>query len=197
MNGQTHVKTIDAAGALLDDDHIRLPRLAPEQRVRCGRPSTERRRRVRRSVPAPTTRGLHPAADFIFEAGRHTLHVRRARTQQFGEGWVPGGQYENRQGWGAARTCLGDEHFWVGHEAALGVGYPTAGQCVANPLIGEPIAGSAPNAGRRHVHVEAHPRQDDRRGVPATTTTFGVSVNLRVEGICRGRGDCSDAERSW
>ena len=117
------------------------------------------------AVPAPTTRDIyvfHPAADFTLanqdaaDALGDTLfmcveglskgYMRNNSVTHWSVEWVPRwGQYENCQGWGAARTCLGDEHFWVGHEAALGVGYPTAGQCVANPLIGEwwslPIAG--------------------------------------------------------
>ena len=31
----------------------------------------------------------------------------------------------------------GNEHFWVGHEAALGMGDVDGGQCVVNPLVGE------------------------------------------------------------
>jgi hypothetical protein len=47
------------------------------------------------------------------------------------------GQYQNCQGWGTERKCAGDEHFWVGHEAALAMGYPIAGQCETNDLTGE------------------------------------------------------------
>ena len=38
---------------------------------------------------------------------------------------------------GAANLCLGNEHFWVGHEAALGMGTPSGGRCQSNPLTGE------------------------------------------------------------
>jgi len=47
------------------------------------------------------------------------------------------GQYQNCNNYGAANNCLGNEHFWVGHEAALGMGEPDGGQCVTNPLVGE------------------------------------------------------------
>ena len=47
------------------------------------------------------------------------------------------GQYQNCNNYGAANNCLGNEHFWVGHEAALGLGAPDGGQCVDNKLVGE------------------------------------------------------------
>ena len=45
------------------------------------------------------------------------------------------GQYQNCNGY--PPVCLGAEDFWVGHEAALGLGTPKGGQCQANPLTGE------------------------------------------------------------
>ena len=45
------------------------------------------------------------------------------------------GQYQNCNGYPS--LCFGNEHFWVGHEAALGLGAPMAGQCSTNPLVGE------------------------------------------------------------
>jgi len=64
------------------------------------------------------------------------------------------GQYQNCNGYPS--TCFGNEHFWVGHEAALGQGSPSGGQCEDNPLTGEwyslPVggkcaAGAAPGDG--------------------------------------------------
>lgn len=46
------------------------------------------------------------------------------------------GQYQNCNGYPSPR-CLGDENFWVGHEAAIGLGQPRSGQCEDNPLVGE------------------------------------------------------------
>ena len=58
------------------------------------------------------------------------------------------GQYQNCNNYGPANNCLGNEHFWVGHEAALGLGQPNGGQCVDNPLVGEwfslPLGGKCP-----------------------------------------------------
>ena len=53
------------------------------------------------------------------------------------------GQYQNCNGY--PPKCLGSENFWVGHEAAMGLGPASgdagdglaAGQCVDNPLVGE------------------------------------------------------------
>ena len=54
------------------------------------------------------------------------------------------GQYQNCNGYDPA-SCLGNNNHWVGHEAAMAMGYPTAGQCQDNPLVGEwwslPVAG--------------------------------------------------------
>ena len=47
------------------------------------------------------------------------------------------GQYQNCNFYGAKNQCYGNEHFWVGHEAALGMGDVNGGQCVVNPLVGE------------------------------------------------------------
>jgi len=63
------------------------------------------------------------------------------------------GQYQNCNNYGpgpppggAANTCLGNEHFWVGHEATLGMG-ADGGQCVLpNALTGEWF--SLPEPGR-------------------------------------------------
>ena len=56
------------------------------------------------------------------------------------------GQYQNCNGY-PEPLCLGAERFWVGHEAALGLGPPpSAGQCHANPLTGEWF--SLPEPGR-------------------------------------------------
>jgi len=45
------------------------------------------------------------------------------------------GQYQNCNGYPS--HCLGFENFWVGHEAALGMGAPAGGQCEPNPKVGE------------------------------------------------------------
>ena len=56
------------------------------------------------------------------------------------------GQYLNCNGYPS--TCLGRNGFWVGHEAALGMGAPSGGQCVHNPEVGEwyslPTGGKCP-----------------------------------------------------
>ena len=83
-------------------------------------------------------------------------------------------------GLGRRARAAGDEHFWVGHEAALGVGYPTAGQCVANPLIGEVVAADRRevrrrrDAGRRHGARGSPPtsRRSTRRAGSTTTTSL-------------------------
>lgn len=46
------------------------------------------------------------------------------------------GQYQNCNGY-PNPSCLGAEDFWVGHEAAIGMGTPDGGQCVSNALTGE------------------------------------------------------------
>ena len=60
------------------------------------------------------------------------------------------GQYQNCNNYGPTNNCLGNEHFWVGHEAALGLGQPNGGQCVENPLVGEwfslPLGGGTPSS---------------------------------------------------
>ena len=55
------------------------------------------------------------------------------------------GQYQNCNGYPDPR-CLGAERFWVGHEAALGMGAPDGGQCAENKLTGEWF--SLPEGGR-------------------------------------------------
>ncbi|KAL1520421.1 hypothetical protein AB1Y20_022005 [Prymnesium parvum] len=45
------------------------------------------------------------------------------------------GQYLNCNGYPS--ECLGANNFLVGHEAAQGQGFPEAGQCNENPLVGE------------------------------------------------------------
>ena len=52
-------------------------------------------------------------------------------SKEFGN--VIGGRLNN---WDE-RSCIGDENFWVGHQAAFMMGAPLAGQCDANPLVGE------------------------------------------------------------
>mmetsp|Transcript_19770 Transcript_19770/g.62239 ORF Transcript_19770/g.62239 Transcript_19770/m.62239 type:complete len:421 (+) Transcript_19770:61-1323(+) len=44
------------------------------------------------------------------------------------------GQYQNCNGYPS--SCAGENDFYVGKEAALGLGYPSAGQCTANNLTG-------------------------------------------------------------
>ena len=57
------------------------------------------------------------------------------------------GQYQNCNGYPHPQ-CLGAEDFWVGHEAAIGMGAPGGGQCVGNPQVGEwyslPLGGHCP-----------------------------------------------------
>jgi len=45
------------------------------------------------------------------------------------------GQYQNCNDY--PPKCLGANDFWVGHEAAQGLGLPAGGQCKSNPLVGE------------------------------------------------------------
>jgi hypothetical protein len=47
------------------------------------------------------------------------------------------GQYQNCNGYGANHSCFGAENFYVGHEAAQGLGAPRGGQCEQNDLTGE------------------------------------------------------------
>ena len=108
------------------------------------------------AIPAPTTQDIyvfHPAADFtivrqdigdalgdsifICDEGMHEPDTNKSLTHWSLE-WVPRwGQYQNCDGWGDERSCIGDENFWVGHQAAFMMGAPLAGQCDANPLVGE------------------------------------------------------------
>merc|ERR1711907_789657 len=46
------------------------------------------------------------------------------------------GQYQNCNGYDPS-VCIGANDRLVVHEAAMGMGYPIAGQCQANPLTGE------------------------------------------------------------
>ena len=74
---------------------------------------------------------------FICDEGMHEPDTNKSLTHWSLE-WVPRwGQYQNCDGWGDERTCMGDENFWVGHQAAEMMGAPLAGQCDANPLVGE------------------------------------------------------------
>ena len=45
------------------------------------------------------------------------------------------GQYQNCNGY--PPVCLGASDFYVGHEAAQGLGLPAGGQCTENPETGE------------------------------------------------------------
>ena len=46
------------------------------------------------------------------------------------------GQYQNCNGY-PNPVCIGAEDFWVGHEAAIGMGQPNGGRCARNQLVGE------------------------------------------------------------
>ena len=74
---------------------------------------------------------------FICDEGMHEPDTNKSLTHWSLE-WVPRwGQYQNCDGWGDERSCIGDENFWVGHQAAFMMGAPLAGQCDDNPLVGE------------------------------------------------------------
>ena len=53
------------------------------------------------------------------------------------------GQYQNCNGYNPP-SCLGASDFYVGHEAAQGLGLPTGGQCTTTLKVAPTLPGQRP-----------------------------------------------------